>query len=304
VKPAPFEYLRPGSVAAALAALADHSDAKVLAGGQSLLTLMNLRLSRPEVLVDIGGLAELDRVFSDAEDVLIGALVRHRRVETDPELRALVPLAAAAAGHIGHLGIRNRGTLGGTLAHADPAAEMPLVMVTLGATCYAESRAGGVRAVPAEEFFRSYFTSALRPDELLTWVRVPRLRAGQGWGFVELARRHGDFALAGAAAVVSVDADGEVTVVRAGLMSAGEKPLLVSASRPADPAALAGRRWDELAEAWTADLEVSEDPEYVRHLAGVALRRALADAGTRAGAPGEADLHDAARRGTDPRAAA
>lgn len=289
MKPAPFEYLRAGSVAEALAALAEHEDAKVLAGGQSLLTLMNLRLARPALLIDIGGLAELDRVFSDADDVLIGALVRHRRVETDPELRALVPLAAAAAGHIGHIGIRNRGTLGGTLAHADPAAELPLVMVTLGATCYVESRHGGVRAVPAEEFFLSYYTSALRPDELLTWVRVPRLRAGQGWGFVELARRHGDFAMAGAAAVVSVDGRGEVCAVRAGLMSAGETPLLVSGagrSAGADgalPEAAAARRWDELAAEWTAGLEFSEDPEYARALAQVALRRALTDAATRAG---------------------
>jgi len=291
MKPAPFEYLRPGSVADALAALADHAEAgadvKVLAGGQSLLTLMNLRLARPEVLVDIGGLAELDRVFSDERDVLIGALVRHRRLETDPELCALVPLAAAAAGHIGHVGIRNRGTLGGSLAHADPAAELPLVMVTLGATCYLESRAGGVRAVPAEEFFLSYFTCALRPDELLTWVRVPRLRPGQGWGFVELARRHGDFAMAGAAAVVDLATDGSVRGVRAGLMSAGERPLLVSGSGPVDGETMAARRWDELAEAWTAGLELSDDPEYARHLARVALRRALTDADNRADAVGD-----------------
>jgi carbon-monoxide dehydrogenase medium subunit len=217
--------------------------------------------------------------------------------ETDPELRALVPLAAAAAAHIGHVGIRNRGTLGGTLAHADPAAELPLVMVTLGATCYVESRAGGVRAVPAEEFFLSYYTSALRQDELLTWVRVPRPRARQGWGFVELARRHGDFALAGAAALVSVDGRGEVCAVRAGLMSAGEKPLVVSgADGPARadgsggvtgadgalPEAAAARRWDELAAEWTAGLEFAEDPEYARALAQVALRRALTEAATRA----------------------
>ncbi|HEX4356152.1 MAG TPA: FAD binding domain-containing protein [Pseudonocardia sp.] len=288
MKPAPFEYLRAGSVAEALAALAEHEDAKVLAGGQSLLTLMNLRLARPAMLIDIGGLAELDRVFSDVDDVLIGALVRHRRVETDPELRALVPLAAAAAGHIGHVGIRNRGTLGGTLAHADPAAELPLVMVTLGATCYVESRADGVRAVPAEQFFLSYYTSALRPDELLTWVRVPRLRAGQGWGFVELARRHGDFAMAGAAAVVSVDGRGQVCAVRAGLMSAGETPLLVSGADGAVGAAAAARRWDELAAEWTAGLEFSEDPEYARALARVALRRALTEAATRAESTPEA----------------
>jgi len=299
MKPAPFDYLRPDSVAEALAALAGYADAgadaKVLAGGQSLLTLMNLRLARPDVLVDIGRLAELDRVFSDEQDVLIGALVRHRRLETDPELCALAPLVAAAAGHIGHIGIRNRGTLGGSLAHADPAAELPLVMVTLGATCYLESRAG-VRAVPAEEFFVSYFTCALRPEELLTWVRVPRLRPGQGWGFVELARRHGDFAMAGSAAVVDLAADGSVRGVRAGLMSAGERPLLVSASGPAHRDAMAARRWDELAESWTAGLEFSEDPEYARHLARVALRRALADAGRRAAVDG--------RAAADPRAVA
>jgi carbon-monoxide dehydrogenase medium subunit len=201
------------------------------------------------------------------------------------------------------------------------------VMVTLGATCYLESRAGGVRAVPAEEFFLSYYTSALRQDELLTWVRVPRPRARQGWGFAEVARRHGDFAMAGAAAVVELGAGGAVRAVRAGLMAAGETPLLMSAPGAAD--ATAGqlwdeqlwegqrrdgqrrdgqrrdgqrwdgqrwdgqrwdgqrwdeRRWDGLAAAWTAELDFSEDPEYARALARVALRRALVDAAERAGA--------------------
>jgi aerobic carbon-monoxide dehydrogenase medium subunit len=141
--------------------------------------------------------------------------------------------------------------------------------------------------VPAEEFFLSYYTSVLRPDELLTWVRVPRPRAGQGWGFVEIARRHGDFAMAGAAAVVELAPGGAVRAVRAGLMSAGETPLLVSA--PGQVAATAGqrwdeRRWDELAADWTAGLEFSEDPEYARALARVALRRALVDAAGRAAA--------------------
>ena len=282
MKPAPFEYLRAESVSAALAALADNEEAKVLAGGQSLLTLMNLRMSRPGLLVDIGDLIELDRVFSNADDVLIGALVRHRRVETDPELRELVPLASAAASHIGHVGIRNRGTLGGTLAHADPAAELPLVMLTLGATCYLESRADGVRVVPAEEFFHSFYTCALRRDELLTWVRVPRLRVGQGWGFVELARRHGDFAMAGAAALVTRTEHATIREVRAGLMSVGETPLLVSTSGVPVGEDLAAVSWEELAEAWTDELELSDDPEYTRNLARVALNRALVDAAARA----------------------
>ena len=285
MKPAAFDYHRAASVAEVLDALADSPDGgtKVLAGGQSLLTLMNLRLARPTLLVDIGGLAELSRVFDDVDRVVLGALVRHRSVETDPLLTARLPLAAAAARHIGHVGIRNRGTLGGTLAHADPAAELPAVTVALGATVHVESAARGRRDVPAEQFFLSFFTSALEPDELVTWVSVPTLHRGQGWGFAEYAPRHGDYANAGAACLVTVDDDGHVTGLRGALLSAGDRPLLATDAErfvggPGTP-----RLWRAVGRSWAGHADpAGDDPEYVRALCEEALVEALADAYRRA----------------------
>lgn len=182
MKPAPFQYLRPATVAEALEQLASYPDAKVMAGGQSLMALMNLRLARPGVIVDIGRLDELRRIFDDTEDLILGALVTHRTVETDPLIAARAPLLADAARYIGHVGIRNRGTIGGSVAHADPAAEMPLSTLVLDATFHVESATRGRRQVRAEDMFVSYFTSALEPDELITWVSIPAARYGQGWG--------------------------------------------------------------------------------------------------------------------------
>ena len=198
MKAPPFRYLRPGSVAQALDWLRDE-DTKVLAGGQSLVPLLNLRLARPERLVDVNALPELDRIIPDSRSLLLGALLRHRDLERDPRVARRIPLLAEAAAHIGHVGIRNRGTLGGTLSHADPSAEVPLVAAVLGATIYLESTARGRRSVPAEGFAPGYFGTVAGPDEMLTWVRMPTLLPDEGWGFVEFARRHGDFAMAGAA---------------------------------------------------------------------------------------------------------
>jgi carbon-monoxide dehydrogenase medium subunit len=182
VKPPAFDYVRSTSVGQVLDVLAEEEDAKVLAGGQSLLTMMNLRLARPRVLVDVMPLAELARTFDDEDSVVIGALVRQRSLETDPLLTHRLPLAAAAIRHTGHVAIRNRGTIGGTLAHADPAGELPLVAVVTGATVYVESRERGRREVAAENFFISYYTSDVAPDEHVTWVRMPALEPDQGWG--------------------------------------------------------------------------------------------------------------------------
>jgi carbon-monoxide dehydrogenase medium subunit len=282
VKPAPFEYVRAPSVAAALTELERDPDAKILAGGQSLMPLLNLRLARPSRLVDIGGLAELDRVFDDEGSVLIGALVRHRRLETDPLLVRRVPLLAEAAGHIGHRGIRNRGTLGGSLAHGDALAELPAVMVTLRATIYAESRSGGRRELPADGFFVGHFTTALEPEEIVTWVRVPVLADGAGWGFVEFARRHGDFALMAAAATLHLDADGRVADVRAVLLGGGDAPWVVSAGDEPVGAEPDEQLWTDCARRWSESIG-GEDVEYRRDLGAAALRRVLAVATRRAG---------------------
>lgn len=291
MKPAPFAYVRAGSVAEALETLGtfghEHDNgeghAKVLAGGQSLVTLMNLRLARPDLLVDIGDLDELSRTFEDDDSVVLGALVRHRTLETDPMLRHRLPLVAAAASHIGHIAIRNRGTLGGSLSHADPAAELPLAMVVHEAVIHVESVTGGRRSVRAEDFFESIFTTTMRPDELLTWVTVPSTQSGQGWGFVEFAPRLGDYAQAGAACLLSVEPNGILSSVRAGLMAAADRPLVVSEPGEVPSGIPTEETWGRLAAQWTRALEpMTDDPDHTRHLCRTALAGALSDAYRRA----------------------
>lgn len=278
MKPAEFSYHRPATVAEALDLLAEYPDAKLLAGGQSLLTLMNLRLARPEVVIDIGRLDELSRIFDDTDDLVLGALVTHRTVEVDPLIAARAPLLADAAGYIGHIGIRNRGTIGGSVAHADPAAEMPVATLVLGATYHVESAITGRRQVRAEDMFVSFYTNSLEPHEMLTWISVPAIRPAQGWGFVEYAHQHGDYGLAGAGCLLTVRPDGTVAAVRAAVLSAGDRPLLftgddVAGARPS-PAL-----WADLAQRWAAQTEpASEDDDYVRRLCAAALSEALADA--------------------------
>jgi aerobic carbon-monoxide dehydrogenase medium subunit len=286
VKPAEFRYHRPTSVTEALELLADNPDAKLLAGGQSLLTLMNLRLARPTVIIDIGRLDELGRIFDDTDDLILGALVTHRTVEVDPLIGARTPLLADAARHIGHVGIRNRGTIGGSVAHADPAAEMPLATVVLGATFHVDSARSGRRQVPAEDMFVSFYTNALEPHEMLTWVSVPAIRPDQGWGFVEYAHQHGDYGLAGAGALLTVRPDGRIGSVRAAVLSAADRPLLFVGDE-AVGATPSDAIWDELAEDWAARTEpVGEDHDYSRRLCAAALAEALADAHRRV-TPGE-----------------
>jgi aerobic carbon-monoxide dehydrogenase medium subunit len=282
VKPAEFDYHRPGSVGEALELLAAHPDAKVLAGGQSLLTLMNLRLARPSVLVDIGGLTELARIFDDTDDLLLGALVTHRTVEVDPLVAARAPLLADAACYIGHIGIRNRGTIGGSLAHADPAAEMPLATLVLDATFHVDSAVSGRRQIRAEDMFVSFYTSALEPHELLTWISVPAIRADQGWGFVEYAPQHGEYGLAGAGASLTVRPDGTVGSLRAAVLSAADRPLLFLGDAAAG-ATPSPTLWDDLADEWAAGIEPpAEDVDYSRRLCAAALSEAMAAAARRA----------------------
>ncbi|MGV0737638.1 FAD binding domain-containing protein [Mycobacterium syngnathidarum] len=278
MKPAPFHYFRPDSVGEALEQLARYPDAKLMAGGQSLMALMNLRLARPSVIIDIGRLDELKRLFDDTDDLVLGALVTHRTVEVDPLITARAPLLAAAAGHIGHIGIRNRGTLGGSVAHADPAAEMPLATLVLGATFHTESASGGRRAVAAEDMFVSFYTNALEPDEMITWVSIPAIRRGQGWAFVEYAQQHGDYGLAGAGCLLGVDGDGRIESLRAGVLSAADRPLLfvgddAVGERPS------AQLWRELAQRWAEGTQPSsEDPDYTRRLCAEALAQSLTEA--------------------------
>jgi carbon-monoxide dehydrogenase medium subunit len=282
LKPPALDYVRAASVAEALRALGADEDAKLLAGGQSLMPMLNLRLARPSRLVDVSGLQELDRVFDEVTSVLLGALVRHRRLETDFLVAQRVPVLCAAAAHIGHRAIRHQGTLGGSLAHADAVAELPAVMVLLNATIFAESESAGRREIAADDFFTGHYTTALEPHEMITWVRVPVPPAGSGWGFEEIARRHGDFALAAAGCLVRLDAAGAVEDVRAVLVGAADTPLLLPAPEQVLGAPPSEAGWRALAQQWAGAVQGGEDLEYRRDLAQVALTRALEAAAARA----------------------
>src|SRR5262252_6295097 len=204
MKPAPFEYHRPASLQEAFDLLDRYGeDGRILAGGQSLVPTMNMRLVTPRAVIDINRLPDLDAIRITPDGLVVGALARHETLERSALVREHAPLIAAAMPHVGHEAIRTRGTLGGSLALADPAAELPACAVALGATIGLTSRRGR-RDVPAADFFRGIYTTALESGELVTEVAVPRA-AGWRWGFEELARRHGDFALAGLAAGVRLD---------------------------------------------------------------------------------------------------
>jgi carbon-monoxide dehydrogenase medium subunit len=233
VKSAPFDYHRPESVEHATALLAELEDAKVLAGGQSLVPMLALRLANPEHLVDVSRLAELRGIEVTADDhVQVGAGTPEAVLEHDLRLAAAVPLLAAATPLIGHFQIRNRGTVGGSIAHADPAAEYPAVALALDAELDAAS-VRGTRTIPAAEFFTGVWTTALEPDELLVRVRFPVWTGRCGFAVREFARRHGDFAVAGVALAVQVDADDKVSRCAIGLFGLGPAARRATAAEQA-----------------------------------------------------------------------
>lgn len=230
MKPAQFEYDDPSTVEDALDLLARHGDdCKVLAGGQSLVPLMNFRLARPARLIDINGVESLSYITPDDRRLVIGAMTRHTQVEHSAEVAERWPLLAEAIGWVGHSQIRNRGTIGGSVAHADPAAELPAAFAALDATFQLRSKRGS-RVLSWNEFFVSEFTTALAPDELVTAVHVPAQDPSTGTAFVEYARRHGDFALGGAAVTVKLGPDGRAENVTIALLSAGPAPVRAEAA--------------------------------------------------------------------------
>lgn len=222
MKAPPFGYVRPGSVAEAIEVIARDDDAKIIAGGQSLVPLLAMRLTRPSILVDVSRVAELSSLRRDGDTVRIGAAVRQRDLERSAEAGAM-PLIATCLPYVGHREVRNRGTIGGSLCHADPAAELPAVAVALRATLLLQGP-GGARTVSARDFFQGPFETALGADEVLTGIRVPVAGAGDRFAFEEVARRHGDFALCGAAAAVRVE-NGTVTRASLGLLGVAGRPL-------------------------------------------------------------------------------
>jgi CO/xanthine dehydrogenase FAD-binding subunit len=288
LKPAPFKYVAVESVEEAVAALGEYGDeAKILAGGQSLVPLMNMRLAVPGVLVDVNRVAELQGIKANGS-LELGAVTRQIAAERSPEVREGAPLVTRALRHVAHPGIRSRGTVGGSIAHADPAAELPAVLLALGGEVLARGPAGE-RTIPADDLFLGFFTTALAPDEVLTHVRIPASGPNVRVGFEEVARSFGEFALAGAAVAVTVDGDGTCESARVALFGVSDRPVRASGVEQA----VSGRRLDDeaaLQEAertTQAELDPSGDAhasaEYRKEVAGVLVRRALAQTATKGG---------------------
>jgi len=225
VKPAPFEYHAPDSLAQALELMSQYADAaKILAGGQSLVPAMNFRVVQPSVLIDLNRVAELSYVH-EADNVLhIGAMTRERQLEFNPLISSWAPLLAEAAPHIAHPQIRNRGTIGGSIVNADPAAELPVLMLALSARLKAKS-VSGERWIDAQDFFMGMFTTALEPDEILIAIELPASPLRTGWSFMEVAPRAGDYALMGVAALITLDENGKCEQARLVYLNAGEGPV-------------------------------------------------------------------------------
>ncbi|MHB8312668.1 MAG: FAD binding domain-containing protein [Candidatus Dormibacteria bacterium] len=300
MKPPPFAYRAPESLGEALSLLAEHGDeAKVLAGGQSLVPLLNLRLARPALLVDLARVPGLAGVDQRAGGLALGSMARERTLERSELVRRLAPLLSAALPFIGHPAIRSQGTLGGSLAHADPAAELPAVAAALDAEMVAVSAGRGERTVAAKDFFSGYLSTALEPDEILTEVRIPPFPSGMGVSFMEVARRHGDFAMVGVAAAVRLEA-GNIAEARLALTGVADAPVrAVDAERSLLGAAPDAVSFAGAAQAVAQRLAPRSDlhgsADYRREVAGALVRRALAAASQRAAAHNlQGDLEEGA----------
>jgi carbon-monoxide dehydrogenase medium subunit len=276
----PLKYLRPDNLDGAIGALHEYGDdAKVLAGGQSLIPLMSFRLANPSVLIDVTHVSGLSGVSRENGHVVVGAATRMRAVEQNQEVITAVPVIPPALAHVGHAAIRNRGTAGGSIAHADPAAELPTVLTALGGSVVAQGP-GGSREIPADEFFLGALTTALAEDEVLTQVRFPALPAGTGVGVEELARRHGDFAIALAAVAIHIDSAGRIDRAHIGVGGLDQVPrrlsnveaLLVGQEASDEVVASAA---SQTADAVRPSDDVHASATYRRQVAGVVVARAV-----------------------------
>ena len=284
MKPAPFEYHAPTSLDEAVALMSTLDNAKAIAGGQSLVAMMNFRYAMPDHLIDLGNVAGLSGLHFDAQTLRIGSMTRQRELEFSAALANKVPLLKAALAHVGHRQTRNRGTLGGSLAHADPAAELPTVCLVLDAEIEIAG-ANGTRIVPMREFTAGFMTTALGYDEILLAVHIRPWREGHGYSFQEYARRHGDFAVAGAAVLLDANNDGVIERAAVALCGVTDRPI----RRDEAEAALVGRHLDDSVIARAASLagdveataDIHADATYRRHLARVLTTRALHEASSR-----------------------
>lgn len=289
MKPAPFQYFAPSTLQEALDIMNQHgNDAKLLAGGQSLIPVMNFRLAHPAVIVDLNKISELSQLQATQSGGLrIGAMVRQSQVERSDEIAGRAPLVHETMPYIAHAQIRNRGTIGGSLAHADPAAELPVIMVALQARLLLRKR-GRERWINADDFFQSLFTTALEPDEILIEIDIPPLPHRAGYAFMEFARRHGDYAQAGVAAIIRLDESGYCRQARLVFLNVGERPMIAGQAATALVGHIPSPHLiDEVAgHAARNEIEPSADihatAEYRRHLAFVLGKRAIEKAVSRA----------------------
>lgn len=281
MKPAPFAYVRAETLDQVFDLLDEHGDdARILAGGQSLMATLNMRLSAPEILIDINGIDGLSDITTEGDTLKIGALARHSQVLESSDVAAYAPLISKAMPHVAHQAIRNRGTFGGSVAFADPAAELPAVTRALGAQMVIQGRSGQ-RKVAADDYFQGLFETDMKENEVLVGVEIPRIKDGEKTAFMELARRHGDYAIVGIAVQGRVDG-GNFDDMRLGFFGAGDQPILAKSAS----AALNGQPNNEdtikkAQDALDADLDPMPDlngpAEMKMHLARVLTKRALAE---------------------------
>jgi CO/xanthine dehydrogenase FAD-binding subunit/aerobic-type carbon monoxide dehydrogenase small subunit (CoxS/CutS family) len=296
VKPPPFRYERPGTLDEALALLAEHGDeARPLAGGQSLVPMLNLRLSTPAVVVDLNALPALDQIERRDGVLAVGALTRQRTLELSPEAAAIGALADGLP-LVGHVATRNRGTVGGSVAHADPAAELPLALLVLGGAVVVEGVDGDQRAIAAGDLFAGFLTTSLRPGELLTEVRFPTSQRGEGSALLEVAQRHGDFPLAAVAVWLRLDDDARITAARIAAGAVADRPLLLP---EAADALVAGAGAEEAGRVAAGAVDpagsLHAPANYQRHLVAVLVGRAVTRAIARANAALAASPDDLGR---------
>jgi CO/xanthine dehydrogenase FAD-binding subunit len=286
MKPAPFDYIAATSVDMAAAALADGGDdAKIIAGGQSLVPLLNFRLLRPSILIDINRIESLAFISETATDIRVGALTRHYQLETSPVIARHLPVLSCAMTHVAHLAIRNRGTIGGSLAHGDPAAELPMMALLLDAELHIGS-VSAARITAARDFFLDALTVDLNAGEIVTEIALPKLPPQTGWGFAEVSRRGGDFALAAAAATLAVAA-GAIVEARIALSGIGRTAVRAATAESllvghALEPPLVSQAIEAVRAAIEPDTDLHASADYRRHLAGVLTGRALAAAWRRA----------------------
>ncbi len=289
MKPAPFEYHAPETLEQALGLMNEHADdAKVLAGGQSLVPAMNFRIVQPGMLVDLNRIEGMSYIHEEGNVIRVGAMTRERQLELDPSIQQRTPLLHEATQFIAHPQIRNRGTIGGSIVNADPAAELPVLMIALSARLKAK-KSSGERWIDASDFFMGMFTTALEPDEILVEIELPFMPARTGWSFMEVAPRAGDYALMGVAALVTIDEGGKCEKAKLVYLNAGDGPMdAKEAAGNLVGESLNDKRIESTAlhaskEEITPFGNVHTSPEFQRHLANVLTKKVLKQATQRAG---------------------